>query len=217
MPAIADMVSNKRTLRCKGRALLRRTGGFGRRATLKVLPYQSGVEDNIPLFIEGVILRHNSFYPSSRDWIALLQLARRSLPLTMASQTPTDNVPAGDAAPTSLPDRTQNPADGQAGESKNAAKKAEKAAKMAAAKAEKAAKHAAGVKSEKKETKKAPKKKVDGAALIGIDAAKEENFPDWYQQVLTKGKTRISLLKSRLLTISKETCWTTMMCRAASF
>jgi hypothetical protein len=24
--------------------------------------------------------------------------------------------------------------------------------------------------------------------LIGIDASKEENFPDWYQQVLTKGK-----------------------------
>ncbi|KAF7714303.1 Proline--tRNA ligase [Penicillium ucsense] len=105
----------------------------------------------------------------------------------MASQNTTDIPPAADAAPSTLPDRTQNPAEGQAGESKNAAKKAEKAAKMAAAKAEKAAKHAAGVKTEKKETKKAPKKKVDGAALIGIDAAKEENFPDWYQQVVTKG------------------------------
>jgi prolyl-tRNA synthetase len=110
----------------------------------------------------------------------------------MASQNPTDAAASSAAAPTTLPDRTQTPADNQAGESKNAAKKAEKAAKLAAAKAEKAAKHAAGVKTEKsegkKEAKKAPKKKVDGAALIGIDASKEENFPDWYQQVLTKGK-----------------------------
>lgn len=106
----------------------------------------------------------------------------------MATQTSSDAAASGAAAPTTLPDRTQTPADNQAGESKNAAKKAEKAAKLAAAKAEKAAKQAAGVKTEKKETKKAPKKKVEGAALIGIDASKEENFPDWYQQVLTKGK-----------------------------
>ena len=31
------------------------------------------------------------------------------------------------------------------------------------------------------------KKKIEGAALIGIDVAKEADFPEWYQQVLTKG------------------------------
>jgi prolyl-tRNA synthetase len=135
----------------------------------------------------------------------------------MASQNPTDAAASGAAAPTTLPDRTQNPADNQAGESKNAAKKAEKAAKLAAAKAEKAAKHAAGVKTEgKKEAKKAPKKKVDGAALIGIDASKEENFPDWYQQVLTKGKNGNFNRLNSLLMYLQEICWTTMMCRAAS-
>ena len=30
---------------------------------------------------------------------------------------------------------------------------------------------------------KKPKKKIEGAALIGIDVAKDANFPDWYQQV----------------------------------
>lgn len=30
-------------------------------------------------------------------------------------------------------------------------------------------------------------KKKEGAALIGIDVEKEKDFPDWYQQVLTKG------------------------------
>lgn len=124
----------------------------------------------------------------------------------MASQNLTDTAASGAAAPTTLPDRTQNPADNQAGESKNAAKKAEKAAK-----------HAAGVKTEgKKEAKKAPKKKVDGAALIGIDASKEENFPDWYQQVLTKGKNGNFNRLNFLLIYLQEICWTTMMCRAAS-
>ncbi|KAJ5159712.1 proline--tRNA ligase [Penicillium canariense] len=102
----------------------------------------------------------------------------------MASQNPSDTAAPGAAAPTTLPERTQTPADNQAGESKNAAKKAEKAAKLAAAKAEKAAKHSG---SGKTEAKKAPKKKVEGAALIGIDVSKEENFSDWYQQILTKG------------------------------
>jgi prolyl-tRNA synthetase len=92
----------------------------------------------------------------------------------MASQNPSDTPAQGDAAPQTLPDRTQNPADNQQGESKNAAKKAAKAAKLAADKAnkgekgEKAAKHGAG----KQEPKKAPKKKVEGAALIGIDVSK---------------------------------------------
>ncbi|KAK5078131.1 hypothetical protein LTR64_003464 [Lithohypha guttulata] len=31
------------------------------------------------------------------------------------------------------------------------------------------------------------KKKMEGAALIGIDVAKEDDFSEWYQQVLTKG------------------------------
>ena len=33
-----------------------------------------------------------------------------------------------------------------------------------------------------------PKKKKEGAALISIDVTKEEDFPGWYQQVLTKGE-----------------------------
>lgn len=33
----------------------------------------------------------------------------------------------------------------------------------------------------------ARKKKVEGAALIGIDVSKEVDFPEWYQQVLLKG------------------------------
>src|ERR1700744_621417 len=39
----------------------------------------------------------------------------------------------------------------------------------------------------KKPTSKAAKKKIEGAALIGIDVAKEEDFPGWCQQVLVKG------------------------------
>jgi prolyl-tRNA synthetase len=35
--------------------------------------------------------------------------------------------------------------------------------------------------------KQAAKKKIEGAALIGIDVAKEDDFSGWYQQVLTKG------------------------------
>ena len=30
-------------------------------------------------------------------------------------------------------------------------------------------------------------KKIQGAALIGIDVSKEEDFSAWYSQVLTKG------------------------------
>ncbi|KAI9039664.1 proline--tRNA ligase [Aspergillus affinis] len=102
----------------------------------------------------------------------------------MASQAPADPPVASDSAQT-LPDRTQNPADNSApqGEvSKNAAKKAAKAAKQASDKAGKAAKQGGA-----KQAPKAPKKKIDGAALIGIDVSKEEDFPGWYQQVLTKG------------------------------
>lgn len=86
----------------------------------------------------------------------------------MASQeaeTPTTSADATQA----LPDRTAtNPAEPE-GESKNAAKKAQKALKLAEEKAKKAANKAAG----KQEPKKAaPKKKVDGAALIGIDVSR---------------------------------------------
>ncbi|GAB1193826.1 ribose-phosphate pyrophosphokinase 1 [Aspergillus pseudonomiae] len=110
----------------------------------------------------------------------------------MASQAPADTPVVSDAAVTqTLPDRTQNPADKDAPQgdvSKNAAKKAAKAAELAAKKAEKAANKAAGKQEPKKPAAaKAPKKKIEGAALIGIDVSKEEDFPGWYQQVLTKG------------------------------
>ncbi|KAL5355769.1 hypothetical protein BJX96DRAFT_141830 [Aspergillus floccosus] len=99
----------------------------------------------------------------------------------MASQAPTDP-----AQSQTLPDRTMSPADNAApqGEiSKNAAKKAAKAAKQASEKAEKKGKQ----QQQPKAAPKAAKKKIDGAALIGIDVSKEEDFPGWYQQVLTKG------------------------------
>lgn len=113
----------------------------------------------------------------------------------MSSQAPADAaVPAESPAAQTLPDRTQAPADAAApqGEvSKNAAKKAAKLAKLAQDKAEKKAGNAAnkgiGKQEAKKPASKAPKKKIDGAALIGIDVSKEEDFPSWYQQVLTKG------------------------------
>ncbi|OJJ37521.1 hypothetical protein ASPWEDRAFT_108425 [Aspergillus wentii DTO 134E9] len=57
---------------------------------------------------------------------------------------------------------------------------------MAADKAEKAANKGLGKQEAKKPTSKAPKKKNDNA-LIGIDVNKEDDFPGWYQQVLTKG------------------------------
>ncbi|KAF7122958.1 hypothetical protein CNMCM5793_001134 [Aspergillus hiratsukae] len=110
----------------------------------------------------------------------------------MASQNPADTPVTAD--PVTLPDRSQNPAETdkaalQGETSKNAAKKAAKLAKQAADKAEKAANANKGIgKSEaKKATTKAPKKKIEGAALIGIDVSKEEDFSGWYQQVLTKG------------------------------
>lgn len=111
----------------------------------------------------------------------------------MADQTPAENVASNAAAEQTLPDRTQNPADNQAGdgkESKNAAKKAAKAAKLAADKAAKAEGKGKQTPKEPKEPKKkAPaKKKTEGAALIGIDVAKEEDFPDWYSQVLLKSE-----------------------------
>jgi prolyl-tRNA synthetase len=80
-----------------------------------------------------------------------------------------------------LPDRTLNPAadgDAQGGEiSKNALKKAAKKEKKGIGKSE-----------SKHQTAKTSKKKIEGAALIGIDIAKEDDFAAWYQQVLLKGE-----------------------------
>jgi len=74
--------------------------------------------------------------------------------------------------------------------SESAQKKAAKRERLAAEKANKSAMNT--VKEDRKaEAKKAvsktPKKKIEGAALIGIDVSKEDDFPGWYQQVLTKG------------------------------
>lgn len=75
--------------------------------------------------------------------------------------------------------------------SKNALKKAAKQEKLAAEKANKSAtnttKETARAEA-KKAVAKAPKKKIEGAALVGIDVAKDVDFPSWYQQVLTKGE-----------------------------
>ncbi|KAL9069995.1 MAG: hypothetical protein Q9161_005168 [Pseudevernia consocians] len=74
--------------------------------------------------------------------------------------------------------------------SKNALKKANKQKKLAEEKANKSATNTTkeAARSEaKKAVNKAPKKKIEGAALIGIDVAKDEDFSAWYQQALTKG------------------------------
>ncbi|KAI9722018.1 MAG: ribose-phosphate pyrophosphokinase 1 [Candelaria pacifica] len=75
--------------------------------------------------------------------------------------------------------------------SKNAQKKVAKHEKAAAdkqkAKTDPSLKDVARVEA-KRAVNKQPKKKVEGAALIGIDVAKEDDFPGWYQQVLTKGE-----------------------------
>lgn len=74
--------------------------------------------------------------------------------------------------------------------SKNALKKAQKQERLAADKENKSATNTtkeAGRAEAKKAVNKAPKRKIEGAALIGIDVAKEDDFSGWYQQVLTKG------------------------------
>ena len=71
--------------------------------------------------------------------------------------------------------------------SKNAAKKAAKKEKLAADKANKSNDLPIGKQEAKQPTVKAGKKKIEGAALIGIDVAKEHDFSGWYQQVLLKG------------------------------
>lgn len=109
------------------------------------------------------------------------------------SNPATDNAGEAAADPQSLTGKTlsyasEPPAEGEAGGeiSKNAAKKAAKQKKLAEEKAGKSKEKATGGESKKTAPKQA-KKKIDGAALIGIDVAKEEDFSGWYQQVLTKG------------------------------
>lgn len=95
--------------------------------------------------------------------------------------------------PITMADRTAAINSGQVdtkGVSKNALKKAQKQEILAAEKANKSATNTtkeAGRAEAKKAVNKAPKKKIEGAALIGIDVAKEDDFAAWYQQVLTKG------------------------------
>ena len=76
--------------------------------------------------------------------------------------------------------------------SKNALKKAAKQEKLAADKANKSATNTTketGKADAKKgsTTSKNPKKKIEGAQLIGITSAKEDDFSAWYQEVLLKG------------------------------
>lgn len=84
----------------------------------------------------------------------------------------------------------ENEAAASTGElSKNALKKAAKKEKHAADKADRSANKGIG-KAESKTgptAAKQPKKKIDNAALIGINIAKEDDFAAWYQQVLLKG------------------------------
>ncbi|MCJ1335437.1 ribose-phosphate pyrophosphokinase 1 [Bachmanniomyces sp. S44760] len=109
------------------------------------------------------------------------------------AERPADTTKELVDAQTNMADRTAAVNSGEVapGElSKNAQKKAEKQAKLAAEKANKSATNTvkeAGRADAKKAVNKAPKKKIEGAALIGIDVAKEDDFSSWYQQVLTKG------------------------------
>ena len=110
-----------------------------------------------------------------------------------ASKATTFTTDASDNADSKLVDRTAAIKNGQVEpqeQSKNAVKKAAKQAKLAEEKANKSATSTvkeAGRAEAKKAVNKAPKKKIEGAALIGIDVAKEDDFSGWYQQVLTKG------------------------------
>lgn len=115
----------------------------------------------------------------------------------MSSQETKDLIETPEGSQTvpaqALPERTMNPAtEGQEAAptsetSKNALKKAAKKEKAAAEKANKSAKKGIGKPEAKHATSKAPKKKIENAALIGIDVAKEDDFAAWYQQVLLKG------------------------------
>ena len=111
----------------------------------------------------------------------------------MTDKQATDMAPKAETADSHLADPTAAVNSGQVEPqelSKNALKKAAKQEKLAAEKANKSATNTTKevARSEaKKAVNKAPKKKIEGAALIGIDVSKEEDFSGWYQQVLTKG------------------------------
>lgn len=110
----------------------------------------------------------------------------RVAPSDQANPTDTMNDTADKTAAINLGE-----ADGKI--SKNAQKKADKQAKLAEEKANKSAtnttKEAGRSEAKKATNKHTPKsKKIEGAALIGIDVAREDDFSGWYQQVLTKGE-----------------------------
>ena len=94
----------------------------------------------------------------------------------------------------SISDRTAAIIDGQVDTrevSKNALKKAAKHEKLAAEKAHKSTINTtreAGRVGASKPTSKAAKTQAEGKALVSIDVQKEDDFPGWYQQVLTKGE-----------------------------
>lgn len=118
-------------------------------------------------------------------------------PNQQATGTTESQAGSGPAEAQTLPLRSEMPAENGGdnapveGEmSKNAAKKAAKREKAKGEKGEKGEKgnnNKGGGKSEKKPAPKAPKKKIEGAALVGIDVAKEDDFSEWYNQVLRKG------------------------------
>ncbi|KAL9116273.1 MAG: hypothetical protein Q9187_007204, partial [Circinaria calcarea] len=111
-----------------------------------------------------------------------------------ASEATTFTTDANHTADSKLADRTAAINKGEVDpqeQSKSAVKKAAKQAKLAEEKANKSATSTvkeAGRAEAKRAVNKAPKKKIEGAALIGIDVAKEDDFSGWYQQVLTKGE-----------------------------
>lgn len=80
--------------------------------------------------------------------------------------------------------------------SKSALKKAEKQAKMAASKAEKAAKAAS------LPIVGGQKKGGDSSKeLVGITVSKEDNFPQWYQELVIKAELVEYYSEVRIITI----------------
>lgn len=158
----------------------------------KILPAKAACKINVGCNDSRESVIFNVSFASLLTHFALITLFLVACSHIMASQNTSDAVVHSDAdSSQTLPDRTQTPADNEASqsESKNAAKKAAKMAKLAAEKAEKVANKDKGLGKQeaKKSTFKAPKKKIEGSALIGIDVSKDEDFPSWYQQILTKG------------------------------
>lgn len=111
----------------------------------------------------------------------------------MDSESTANSAEANTASMPLRSDATEHTAEATKEISKNAQKKAAKQEKLAADKAAKAAgekpktEKPIGKSEAKQPTSKQTKKKIEGAALIGIDVAKEEDFSGWYQQVLLKG------------------------------